>query len=331
MSADTGERPDVAGRVIAGRYRLLAPIGRGGMGAVWRATDELLDRDVAVKEIHFPRGLPDEDLAELAERSLREARAAARLRHPSVITVHDVVRDGEQPCIVMEFVPSRSLEEVGAADGRLPPRQVAEIGLAVLGALRTAHAAGVLHRDVKPSNVLLAADGRVVLTDFGIARVEGDSRLTMTGRIMGSAGFIAPELARGQRGAGPAADLWSLGATLYCAVEGRPPYDRDTILARLAAAATEDPEPMRYAGPLTAVISGLMERDPADRIDAQKAERMLAEVAGGGSGGREAEVTVPTGQAAPTAPMVPAPPRPEGPRRPGPEPGRPEVAPPQPR
>src|SRR6266511_475033 len=184
----------------------------------------------------------------------------------------------------MELIPSRSLQDTVAADGALPPVRVAEIGLAVLDGLRTAHAAGVLHRDVKPSNVLMGTDGRVMLADFGVARFEGDTRLTLTGQVMGSPGYIAPEFGQGTAAASPAADLWSLGATLYTAVEGRPPYDRDSFFAVLAAAATEDPEPMRLAGPLIPVISGLLKREPADRLDAEQAERMLKDVARGLAG-----------------------------------------------
>jgi serine/threonine protein kinase len=280
MAVKASDRPGMAGRLVAGRYRLVAPIGQGGMGSVWRARDEVLDREVAVKEIVIPYGIPDEDHEELVQRSLREARNAARLRHPSVITVHDVVIDDGQPCIVMELLSSRSLEDVVADEGRLPPRRVAEVGLAVLDALCAAHDSGVLHRDVKPSNILLGDDGRVVLTDFGIARYEGDSKLTMTGRIMGSSGYIAPELVHGQQAALPASDLWSLGVTLYTAVEGGGPYTDDTLLAKLTAAVTAEPEPMRHAGPLAPVIAGLMRRDPAERIEARMARRLLAEVAG---------------------------------------------------
>ena len=284
MTLDERARPHQAGPVIAGRYRLVGPIGRGGMGAVWRAVDETLGREVAVKELLVPHGITAEDRAALRERSLREARIAARLRHPALVTVHDVVIEQDTPHIVMEFVPSRSLQDTIAADGALPPVRVAEIGLAVLDGLRAAHEAGVLHRDVKPSNVLIGTDGRVMLADFGVARFEGDSRLTLTGQVMGSPGYIAPEFGQGAAAASPASDLWSLGATLYTAVEGRPPYDRDSFFAVLAAAATEDPAPMLLAGPLAPVIGGLLRRDPADRLDTGQARRILGDVARGQAG-----------------------------------------------
>ena len=274
----TDEPWNDVGRVLAGRYRLLGPIGRGGMGAVWHAVDEFLGRDVAVKQVLIPAGIPDADRVEICARSLREARIAARLRHPSLITIYDVIADAGAPQIVMELVPAPSLQDLIAEEGPLQPAQVAGIGLAVVGALRVAHAAGVLHRDVKPGNVLVGADGRVVLTDFGIARREGDPRITAAGRLIGSPGYIAPELALGTARASPASDLWSLGATLYSAVEGRPPYAEDSILALLTAATTEDAAPMRNPGPLAPVVRGLMERDPAARLTGEQAEKMLREV-----------------------------------------------------
>jgi len=275
VAPQAGDGPYESGQLLAGRYRFVAPIGRGATGEVWRALDTHLDREVAVKEVYIAGGMPDDDRAELLERSLREARIAGRLRHPAIISVHDVLPGAGRVCLVMEFVPSRSLQEVLTEDGPLSPAQVAELGAALLDALRYAHGAGVLHRDVKPSNVLLSDAGRVVLTDFGIARSEGDSPLTRTGSILGSPGFVAPEMARGQRESSPAADLWSLGATLYVAVEGRLPFDSDSTFGLLTAAATADPVPPRNAGPLTPLLAGLMTRDPADRLTGAEAAALL--------------------------------------------------------
>ncbi|TCC65675.1 serine/threonine protein kinase [Kribbella pittospori] len=261
-------------RLLAGRYRLLDPLGRGGMGVVWRARDELLGRPVAVKEVLVPQELPEEERDVLRRRTLREARSAARLTHPSVVMMYDVVEEDGRPWLVMELVPSRTLAQVCRERGRLPWREVAGIGLEVLAALQAAHPAGVLHRDVKPSNVLLADDGRVVLTDFGIASLEGDGSLTRSGALLGSPAFIAPERVRA-RGVGPESDLWSLGATLYTAVEGRPPFDRGSALPTLAAAVTEPPDPAQFAGPLWPVIEGLLRKDPAERMSAAEATRLL--------------------------------------------------------
>ncbi|MGH3463167.1 MAG: serine/threonine-protein kinase [Kribbellaceae bacterium] len=265
-------------RLLAGRYRLLQPLGQGGMGVVWRSRDELLGRDVAVKEVLIPPELSHGERETLRERTLREARSAARLSHPNVVTIFDVVEEAGRPWIVMEFVASRSLAEVLREDGPLPPRQVAEVGRQVLAALRVAHAAGVLHRDVKPSNVLLGRDGRVVLTDFGIATLEGDPSLTTSGMLLGSPAFIAPERVQA-RGTGPESDLWSLGATLYTAVEGRPPYDRGAPLPTLAAVVTETADPPRLAGPAWPVIERLLRKDPAERIGAEEADRLLRNLA----------------------------------------------------
>jgi Protein kinase domain len=270
-SADTG-------RVIAGRYRLEAPIGRGAMGVVWRARDQLLDRDVAVKEVHIAETLTAEERANAYQRTLREAKTAARLNHPGVVAVYDVAEDGGRPWIVMQLVDAQSLDQVLATTGPLLPRRAAEVGRQLLSALSVAHAAGVMHRDVKPSNVLLGRDDRAVLTDFGIATFQGDPRLTQTGMVMGSPGFTAPERIRGQD-ATPASDLWSLGATLFAAVEGHGPYEqRGGAVTTMSAIINEDAPPSPAAGALGPVIAALLRREPANRPDASAATRMITDV-----------------------------------------------------
>jgi hypothetical protein len=271
-------------RLVGGRYRLHAPLGVGGMGTVWRAEDELLGREVAVKEVLFPAGLSDRDREVLRERTRREARAAARLDHPSAVTVYDVVEQDGSPYLVMELVEARTLSEVVRTDGPLSPQRTAHVGLALLGALETAHRQGIVHRDVKPGNVLLGPDvgglpGRVVLTDFGIASTAGDASITSTGLLLGSPAYIAPERARGHA-PGPPSDLWSLGATLFTAVEGRPPYDGggDPLLT-VTAVVTGEHEPYVAAGPLEPVLEGLLERDPARRLPAPQARAALRAVA----------------------------------------------------
>ncbi|MEU2063388.1 protein kinase [Streptomyces sp. NPDC013455] len=273
-------------RVIAGRYRLLSPLGEGGMGTVWRARDEVLHREVAVKEVRAPAGLPAADVERMYARLEREAWAAARVANRNVITVYDVAMEGGRPWIVMELVRGLSLADQLEADGSLPPQRAAHIGAEVLSALRAAHAAGVLHRDVKPANVLLANDGRVVLGDFGIATVEGSSALTMTGEVIGSPEFLAPERALG-RTPGPESDLWSLGVLLYAAVEGISPFRQDTPLSTLRAVVDEELPPPRWAGPLAPVIRGLLRKDPAERLPAERAERELRLVAAGGTPGAD--------------------------------------------
>ncbi len=270
------------GRLVAGRYRLLSPLGTGGMGTVWRAEDSVLGRCVAVKEVTFPHGLSDEDRDVLRERTRREARAAARLDHPSAVTVYDVVEEDGAPYLVMELVEARTLSQVVRADGPLTPQQTARIGLCLLGALEAAHARGIVHRDVKPGNVLLSdLDGaleRVVLTDFGIASSAGDSSITSTGLLLGSPSYIAPERARGQAPA-PPSDLWSLGATLFTAVEGKPPFDGGEPLLTVTAVVTGEHEPFERSGPLEKVLEGLLERDPQARMSIPEAQRELERVA----------------------------------------------------
>ncbi len=273
------------GRVVAGRYELLDSVGHGAMGTVWRARDLRLDREVAVKEVRVPGPMTYQDRNVLRERSLREARVAARLSHPGVVTVHDVIEAEGTPWIIMELVPSRSLAQVLAEDGPLPPARAAMMGMTLLEALGSAHAAGVVHRDVKPGNILVTTDGRAVLTDFGIATLHGDPGLTQAGMVMGTPGFCAPERIRGEP-ASPASDLWSLGATLYAAVEGRGPFEgQGSAMAVLANIVHGDPPPAKSAGPLGPVICALMRRDPAARPDANTARRMLAAACAGYDGG----------------------------------------------
>ncbi len=270
-SADTG-------RVIAGRYRLQALIGRGAMGVVWRARDQLLDRDVAIKEVQIADTLTDAERATAFQRTLREAKTAARLNHPAVVTVYDVVEDGGRPWIVMQLVHAQSLDQMLTASGPLSPRRAAEMARQLLSALSVAHAAGVMHRDVKPSNVLLGSDDRAVLTDFGIATFADDPKLTQTGMVMGSPGFTAPERIRGED-ASPASDLWSLGATIYAAVEGHGPFEqRGGAITTMSAIINEDAPEASTAGALGPVIAALLRREPGDRPDASAAARMIADV-----------------------------------------------------
>jgi serine/threonine protein kinase len=266
------------GHLLGGRYRLSSVIGRGGMGAVWQAHDEALNRDVAVKELSWPAYFSEEERQTARHRALREAQIAARLRHVNVVSIYDVVEEDGRPWIVMELLPYRSLGDIVAEDGPLPPAQAAQLGLGILAALGAAHAEGVLHRDVKPANILVGPGGRAVLTDFGIARATDSPALTRSGVVIGSPSYIAPERARGGT-AGPAADLWGLGASLYTAVEGRAPFERDDVLASLTAVVADEPDPPRNAGPLRPVISGLLRKDPDQRLGPAQAEVMLRHVA----------------------------------------------------
>ncbi|MFB7671765.1 protein kinase [Kitasatospora purpeofusca] len=276
------DRPESAEgeRLLVGRYELGERLGRGGMGTVWRARDRMLDREVAVKELTVSH-LPEEEVEILHARMKREAAAAARIKHPGVITVHDVLEQDGRPWIVMELVDGRSLADVISQDGTLPPRAAAEVGGQVLAALHRGHQLGVLHRDVKPANVLLEhGTGRAVLLDFGIATYEGSAELTRPGDLVGSPDYLAPERAQGER-PGPASDLWGLGATLYAAVEGDSPFRRTSPLTTLAAVVGDPlPEPRR-AGPLGPVLAALMAKDPDERPSADEAARMLAEVQAG--------------------------------------------------
>ncbi|MEU8561415.1 serine/threonine-protein kinase [Streptomyces cyaneofuscatus] len=268
---------DKNGRLLAGRYRLGGVLGRGGMGTVWRADDETLGRTVAVKELRFPGAIDEDEKRRLITRTLREAKAIARIRNNGAVTVYDVVDEDDRPWIVMELIEGKSLAEAIREDGTLTPKRAAEVGLAILDVLRSAHREGILHRDVKPSNVLIAEDGRVVLTDFGIAQVEGDPSVTSTGMLVGAPSYISPERARGHK-PGPPADLWSLGGLLYASVEGCPPYDKGSAIATLTAVMTEPLDPPKNAGPLTEVIYGLLARDPDQRLDDRAARALLNKV-----------------------------------------------------
>ncbi|MEV0596304.1 serine/threonine-protein kinase [Nonomuraea cavernae] len=250
-------------RTIAGRYLLLAPLGAGGAGTVWRARDELLHREVAVKEVRLP---PGEDRGQALVDTLREARAAASLSHPSIITVHDVISEDGQPWIIMDLLAGRSLGDLVRQHGPLPVGQVATVGLRVLDALEAAHRRGILHRDVKPGNIMITDAGEVVLTDFGIAAHTADVPAThaASGHVPGSPGYIAPEHLRAER-AGPAADLWSLAAALYLAAEGRQPFDRDSTMAVIAAVLTQPPPPPVNAGPLGGLLLAMLDKNPAAR------------------------------------------------------------------
>ncbi|MFE2439355.1 serine/threonine-protein kinase [Streptomyces sp. NPDC059409] len=262
------------GRVIAGRYRLHERLGSGGMGIVWRATDQLLAREVAVKALPLDETLSAAEARRRRERTLREARAVAQLRHPHVIVVHDVVEDDERAYMVMELVDGGSLADRVLGRGPVDAAEAARIGIALLDALDTAHAAGILHRDVKPSNVLLAEDGRVVLTDFGVAQVAGSTTLTENGSFVGSPEYTAPERMSGA-GTGPESDLWSLGVLLCAVLSGASPFHRDSLGGVLHAVVTEEIRPPAQAGPLLPVVRGLLERDPRRRLDAASAQRML--------------------------------------------------------
>ena len=299
MTADA----DRQSRIVAGRYALGQVLGRGGMGVVWLADDRVLERQVALKEVTFPIDLTAEEREVLVQRTMREARAAARLDHPCVTRVYDVVQEDGKPWLVMEHVPSRSLQQIVEEQGPLPPATAARIGLDVLAAVDAAHHAGIVHRDVKPANVLVGDDGHACLTDFGIATTTGDSHLTTQGALIGSPTYMAPERARGDESR-PPVDLWGLGATLYAAVEGRPPFDRGEPMATLLAVVSEHPAPMLRAGPLEPLLRTLLDKDPARRGQVAGIRAQLQAVADG---------------AVPPPPPRPGPPQP-GPPQPGPPP-----------
>ncbi|MFJ6718437.1 protein kinase [Streptomyces sp. NPDC091259] len=298
---------ELVGRTLGGRYRVTAMIGRGGMGVVARAQDTLLGREVAVKVLRAYTDAGGPELADLRARMQREAQAAARIRHDGVVTVHDVTSEQGLPVIVMELIEGPSLDDVLTERGPLDPREAAAIGAKLMDALDAAHRAGVLHRDVKPGNVLLGQGGRVVLTDFGIATMDGPgdeslAKLTRSGELVGSLDYLPPERAQGQE-PGPASDIWSLGMTLYAAVEGTSPFRRTSVWSTLSAIVADPlPEPRR-AGPLGPVLRALMAKDPAHRPTADRARAMLAETA---------ENRAPGGSPSPATAVVatPAPPPP---------------------
>lgn len=266
-------------RMVAGRYRLDNEIGRGSMGTVWNAYDVVLRRRVAIKEVNFPAGMPAAEVEQLADRTLREARAIAALSHPHVITLFDIVTASSGPVIVMELMEALSLAQTLADTGPLSPAQAAVIGRSVASGLAAAHRAGITHRDVKPANVLIAPDGRIKLTDFGIARAAGEQTLTATGMLLGSPAYISPEVASG-RPATPSADAWGLGALLFATVEGHPPFDRGKPIDTLTAVVSDPVPPHPRSGPLARVINGLLVKDPGRRMTVSWAEGMLDDIAG---------------------------------------------------
>ncbi len=270
-------------RVLAGRYRLDAEIGRGSMGSVWDAYDQVLRRRVAIKQVDFPAGMPVGEVEQLADRTLREARAIAALSHPHVITLYDILTLPTGPVIVMELMRAPSLAQILASEGPLDDTRAAVVGAAVADGLMAAHAAGITHRDVKPANVLIGGDGRIKLTDFGIARSVDEHTMTATGMLLGSPAYISPEVASG-RPATPAADAWGLGALLFATVQGHPPYDRGEPIATLTAVVTDPVPPHPHSGRLGGVIDALLVKDPARRMPVQQARMALAGVAGGFSG-----------------------------------------------
>jgi eukaryotic-like serine/threonine-protein kinase len=267
-----------ADRLVADRYALIAPLGRGGMGVVWRAQDAVLGREVAVKEVVFPPAMPEEERRPAQARVMREARAAARLNHPGAVTLYDVVQDQGGTFIVMELVNAPTLADLVREDGPLPVERVAEIGAQIAGALEAAHQAGIVHRDVKPGNVMVPANGIAKLADFGIASLQGDPQLTSTGLVIGSPAYMAPEQARGEE-SGPPVDFWALGATMFYAVEGAPPFDRGTSIATLAAVVNDPPREPRRAGPLAPLITALLSKDPGSRPSAPELRAELSRLA----------------------------------------------------
>ena len=281
-SAPGSERPQEApetapmpeGRLLKGRYQLVSEIARGGVGTVWRAVDLVIDREVAVKELRLPESLSRSDRESLLQRTTREARVAGRLSHPNLITVLDVVDEDGRPWIVMELLEASTLEEIIDVGGPLPYQRVAEIGLQLIDALKVAHNEGIVHRDVKPGNVMITRSGRVVLTDFGLAAWNGESALSESGRIVGSPAYLSPERAKAGP-VGPESDLWSLGATLYAAVEGRTPYDRKGYIKILRQEPLEEPALASRAGPLAPALAGLLKVEAGERLTADNAAKML--------------------------------------------------------
>jgi serine/threonine protein kinase len=295
----------VTDRILADRYVLRAPLGRGGMGVVWRAQDAVLGREVAVKEVVFPPTMAEDERRPAQARVMREARAAARLNHPSAVTLYDVVQDGGGTFIVMELVNAPTLADLVRDQGPLPVGRVAEIGAQIASALEAAHAAGIVHRDVKPGNVMVPDQGMAKLADFGIASLQGDPQLTSTGLVIGSPAYMAPEQARGEA-SGPPADFWALGATMFYAVEGEPPFDRGTSIATLAAVVNDPPRAPRRAGPLASLITALLAKDPGSRPSGPKVRAWLGWLQIVAPSAPPTE-TLPTQRPGPTRPVAPSP------------------------
>ncbi|GAA2808380.1 serine/threonine-protein kinase [Saccharopolyspora taberi] len=286
------------GRLVAGRYRVQRRIGSGAMGVVWECVDERLHRTVAVKQLLLQPGLDPGEAEEARQRAMREGRIAARLQHPHAISVYDVAEDEGQPVLVMEYLPSTSLAAMMSEHGPLPPREVARIGAQVAAALGAAHAAGVVHRDIKPGNILLGDNGTVKITDFGISRAQGDVQVTKTGMLAGTPAYLSPDVAMGQEPTG-ASDVFSLGATLYAAIEGKPPFGlNENTLALLHAVAAGKVEPPQQAGPMHEPLMAMMQSRVEDRPDMAQVREMLQAVADG-----QAVTSVPT-MAAPIPPAI---------------------------
>ena len=274
----TGAPADGVGMLLGGRYRLERIVGKGAMGRVWAAHDLVLNRPVAIKQVDFPPGMPAAELDQVVQRTMREARAVASVSDPHVVTIFDLLPLPQGPAIVMELLSARSLAEIIAADGTLPETDAATVGLSVSAGLLAAHAAGIIHRDVKPGNVLICSDGRIKLTDFGIARSTGEQTITATGLLLGSPAYISPEVASGGP-ADPRTDAWGLGALLFACMQGVPPYDRGTPLATLAAVVQDPVPPHPRSGRLSGIIRGLLMKDPAQRMSVATAHQALLHIA----------------------------------------------------
>lgn len=269
------------GRLVAGRYRVQRRIGSGAMGVVWECVDERLHRTVAVKQLLLQPGLDPAEAEEARQRAMREGRIAARLQHAHAVSVYDVAEDEGQPVLVMEYLPSTSLASMMSEHGPLPPREVARIGAQVASALGAAHAAGVVHRDIKPGNILLGDDGTVKITDFGISRAQGDVAVTKTGMLAGTPAYLSPDVACGQEPTG-ASDVFSLGATLYAGIEGRPPFGQsENTLALLHAVAAGNVDPPQQSGPMTQPLMAMLQARVEDRPDMAQVREMLQAVADG--------------------------------------------------